>query len=165
MERVKVGQITAPVGIKGEIRVFPYTDGTARFSDIEKLFLGDEKILRRVEKIRADKNLIILKLEGIDDRNTSETLRGKDLFVPKDDYELDEDSYFYDDLIGCSIVTEDGLTAGILTNIIQNTAQDLYEIKTEDGKSFLLPAVKEFILDVDIENKRIKVHLIEGITG
>ncbi len=165
MEKVKVGQITAPVGIKGEIRVFPYTDGTARFSDIEKLFVGDEKISRRIEKFRVDKNLVILKLEGIDDRNTSETLRGKDLFVQREDYELEEDSYFYDDLIGCSILTEDGITAGTLINIIQNTAQGLYEIRTDEGKSFLLPAVKEFVLDVDIENKKIVVHLIEGICG
>ena len=164
MNKVRIGQITAPVGIKGEVRVFPYTDRESRFSDIQRVFLGEGEDEHRIEKVRFDKGMVVLKLSGIDDRNTSETLRSKNLYVLRDEYVLDDDSYFLEDLLGCSVFSDEGKALGRLTDVIQNTAQDIYKVTGEDGKSFLVPAVKEFIRNVDIENKMITIHLIEGLT-
>ena len=163
MEKVLIGQITAPVGIKGEVRVFPYTDRNSRFSDIKKVFVGDGDSVYTIQRCRPDKDLVVIKFAEVSDRNTSETLRGKKLYAAKDDYVLDDDSYFVEDLIGCNVVSEDGTSLGVLSDVIQNTAQDVYEIKKPDGKNFLVPAVKEFIVDVDIEKKLITIHVIEGL--
>lgn len=164
MDLFKIGQITAPVGIKGEIRVYPYTEEMTRFSAVEKLLIEGEKYFRAVEKFRRDKNLAVIKLEGIDDRNMSEMLRGKNLFVNKEDFSLEEDSYYTEDLIGMRVVNDNGEAIGILKGIVSNPAHDLYEIEKNDGKTFMLPAVKQFILAVDTDTKTITVNLIEGIS-
>ena len=162
MDRVKLGQVTAPVGIKGEIRVYPYLEQT-RFSDIKRMCI-ESLPPANVEKLRFDKNLLVIKLSGIDDRNTAETLRGKNLYLPEGDaLDLGEDTYFVDDLVGMSVVDEDGKAVGTLKSVISRPAQDLYEIQAGE-KSFLLPAVKEFILKVDTKGRTLTVHLPEGIT-
>ena len=163
MEKVRIGQITAPVGIKGEIRVFPYTDRKSRFSDIEKVFVGEDGTQYSIEKVRYDKDLVILKFKEVRDRNTSETLRGKYLYLYKDQYLLDEDSFFVDELLGCTVFSDDGEELGSLTEVINNAIQDIYVVKKSDGKSFMVPAVKEFIKSIDVNSKRITIHLIDGL--
>ena len=163
MEKVRIGQITAPVGIKGEIRVFPYTDRKSRFSDIEKVFVGEDGTQYSIEKVRYDKDLVILKFKEVRDRNTSETLRGKYLYLYKDQYLLDEDSFFVDELLECTVFSDDGEELGSLTEVINNAAQDIYVVKKSDGKSFMVPAVKEFIKSIDVNSKRITIHLIDGL--
>jgi len=164
MDLFKIGQITAPVGIRGEIRVYPYTEEMTRFSAVKTLLIEGEKEPRGVEKFRQDKNLVVIKLSGIDDRNTSELLRGKNLFVDKKDFCLDDNSYYTEDLIGMNVIDDKGNSVGLLKSINANPAHDLYEIEKPDGGSFMLPAVKQFILSVDTENKQITVHLIDGIS-
>ena len=162
MDRIKLGQVTAPVGIKGEIRVYPYLEQT-RFSDIRKLSvegLGD----RKIEKIRPDKNLLVIKLEGISDRNAAELLRGKLLYLAEGEkLDLGEDTYLVDDLKGLEVVDEQGTAIGKLKEVHSRPAQDLYEIETAEGKSFLLPAVRAFVLKVDTAAGKITVRLPEGI--
>ena len=162
MDRIKLGQVTAPVGIKGEIRVYPYLEQT-RFSDIKRMCV-EGLPPAEVQKLRADKAMLVIKLSGIDDRNTAETLRGKILYLPEgDDLDLGEDTYYVDELVGMTVIEENGSSVGTLKSVITRPAQDLYEIEA-GGKSFLLPAVKEFILKVDIQSRKITVHLPEGIT-
>ncbi len=162
MNTIKLGKITAPQGIRGEVRVYPYTDTPDRFSQIPAVLVKGEK--RRVQKARANKNLVILKLQGVDDRNAAEALRGQMLFLDRADlWEQPEDTYFVDDITGSSVVTEDGSPVGTLKAVHSRPAQDLYEIEKPDGSTFLLPAVKEFVLTVDPENKIITVRLIEGL--
>ena len=163
MQKVKIGQITAPVGIRGEIRVFPYTDRESRFSDIKKVYVGEGNDQYTIEKVRYDKGMVVIKFKEVADRNTSETLRGKNLFVERDQYKLDEDSYFLEDLLGSSVFSDMGIYLGQLIDVIQNTYQDIYVIKKEDGKSFLVPAVKEIIKSVDTEEKKVFIHLIDGV--
>lgn len=163
MNKVKLGQITAPVGIKGEVRVYPYVDDPARFFDIQDVFVGEGSEVFTIEKLRMDKNMVVIKFKQIPDRNSAELQRGKYLYLSKDDYDLEDDRYFIDELIGCEIITDEGKSAGKLCNVIQNTSmQDIYEIEYCE-KKYLLPAVKEFILSVDVENKKIIVHLIDGM--
>ena len=162
MDRIKLGQVTAPVGIKGEIRVYPYLEQT-RFSDIKRICIEDLPPAD-IEKIRADKALLVIKLSGISDRNTAETLRGKILYLPEgDSLDLGEDTYYVEELVGMSVQDENGKAVGTLRSVISRPAQDLYEIQAGE-KSFLLPAVKEFILKVDTKGRTITVHLPEGIT-
>jgi len=163
MEYFKLGQITSPVGIKGEMRVYPYTDDTTRFSAVKTILVEGEKEPRRLEKSRPDKNLVVIKLSGIDDRNASELYRGKNLLVNKEDFPLDEDVFFADDIVGIEVYTEDGQRVGKVSNILNKPNQDIYEIEKEDGKSFMLPAVKEFVLDVNVSEGKMTVHLIDGI--
>lgn len=163
MDSVKLGKITAPVGIKGEVRVYPYTDEPTRFSTIENL--DADGVSFHIERVRYSKNMVILKLLNVDSRNAAEQMRGKELSIPKELlWDIPEDTYFIKDLLGCNILSEEGVCVGILSDVIQNKAQDLYEITKEDGRTFLIPAVKEFVLQVDTQNKRIKVRLVEGLT-
>lgn len=162
MDLFKLGKITSPVGIKGEVRVYSYLDDITRFLDLKKLQIEGESDFRDVERARVDKNTVVIKLSGVDDRNTSESLRNKYLVIPKDMYQLPEDTYFVDDLIGMEVFDEEGNKIGVIDDINQNSIQDLYVINT-GSKSFMLPAVGEFILDVDIENKKMVVKLIDGI--
>ncbi len=162
MDTIKLGKITAPQGIKGEVRVYPYTDELTRFSEIEAVLLDGQK--RKIQNARYMKNMAVLKLEGVDDRNMAESLRNKELLLAKEDlWEQPEDTYFIDDLVGCTVVSEDGDSVGTLRSIISRPAQDLYEIERADGSTFLLPAVKEFIKNVDLDNKTITIHLINGL--
>ena len=107
--------------------------------------------------------MVVIKFKEVADRNTSETLRGKNLFVERDQYKLDEDSYFLEDLLESSVFSDTSIYLGQLIDVIQNTYQDIYVIKKEDGKSFLVPAVKEFIKSVDTEEKKVFIHLIDGM--
>ena len=162
MDTIKLGKVTAPQGIKGEVRVYPYTDEITRFSEIEAVLLDGQK--RKIQNARYMKNMAVLKLEGIDDRNAAEAIRGKELLLSKEDlWEQPEDTYFIDDLLGCSVASEDGSSVGMLKSIISRPAQDLYEIERADGSTFLLPAVKEFIKNVDLDNRIITIHLINGL--
>ena len=162
MDIIKLGKITAPQGIKGEVRVYPYTDKPTRFSEIEAVLLNGRRC--RIEKARYMKNMAVLKLEGIDDRNAAEAMRNRELLLPREElWKQPEDTYFVDDLVGCAVVSEDGAPVGTLKTIHSRPAQDLYEIERADGSSFLLPAVKEFVKDVKTDEKIIVIHLIEGL--
>jgi len=162
MDSVKLGKITAPVGIKGEVRVYPYTDELTRFSSIEKL--SADGVTFEIEKVRYLKNMVVLKLAGIDSRNDAERMRGKELTIRSDKlWEIPEDTYFIKDLLGCVVFAEDGRLIGSLSDVILTKAQDLYQITQEDGHAFLIPAVKEFVRKVDIQSKIIIVRLLEGL--
>ena len=162
MEKIRLGQITAPVGIKGEIRVYPYLEQT-RFSDIREVCMENGAFVK-IEKLRSDKNMLVIKLSGTDSRNDAEALRGKYLYLPEGaKLDLGEDTYLTDKLKGCRIV-EEGKELGIVTDIISRPYQDIYEVTKPDGKVFSIPAVKEFIKDVDTEAQIITVKLPEGLT-
>ena len=164
MDNIKLGQITAPVGIKGEIRVYPYLEQT-RFSDIKRVLIDGEGI-KKIERVRPDKNLLVIKLEGVEDRNASESLRGRYIYLPEGDMlDLGEDTYLVDDLIGMQVVSEDGTVYGMLKEVHSRPAQDLYEVELPEGRTFLLPAVKEIVLSVDLEGRKLTVRLPEGITS
>ena len=163
MEKVQIGQITAPVGIKGEIRVFPYTDRESRFSDIKKVYVGEGDLEYTIRKVRFDKGMAIILFDEIVDRNAAEKLRGKILYVSKDDYKLDDDSYFLDDLIGITVQSEEGSVLGVLKDVIQYSYQDIYQVEKPDGKTFLVPAVKEFISKIDTKKKIMTIHVIDGL--
>ena len=162
MERYKIGKIVNAVGLKGEVKVYNYSDYKERFEEIDHVFVEEEPY--KIENTRYMKDLAILKLSGVQDRNGAEALKDKDLYITEDMLRsLPEDTYYIKDLIGIQVVNQAGEPVGILCDVIQNSAQDLYEIQLEDQRKILIPAVEEFILDINMEERKITVHVIEGL--
>ena len=163
---LRVGVISSTHGIRGEVKVFPTTDDANRFLDLKQVYLdaGKEFIPLEVEGVKFFKQMVILKFKGINDINEIEKYRGKDLLITRDQaVELEEDEYFIYDLIDSEVFTEEGAKLGILTEIMTTAANDVYIVKTAEGKEVLLPSIKECILDIDVENKKITVHLMDGL--
>ena len=162
MDKILIGKVANAVGLRGEIKVFPYSETKERFEELTTVYLGDEAC--RIEAVRYQKNLVVLKLSGIDDRAAAEQVKGQDVSIGAEELkELPADTYYVRDMIGLYVVDEAGAPLGHLTDVIKNTAQDLYEVETADGRKILIPAVEEFILRIDMDNNRITVRLIEGL--
>ncbi len=163
---LRVGVITTTHGIRGEVKVFPTTDDPGRFKELKMVFLdtGKELLPLELEGVKFFKQLAILKFKGIDDINEIEKYRGKDLLIHREDaVELEEGEYFIFDLIDSTVYTEDGKELGTLIEIMTTAANDVYVVKTLAGKELLIPSIKECILDVDVANKKIVVHLLDGL--
>jgi 16S rRNA processing protein RimM len=163
METMLLGQITNAVGLKGELRVYPYTDYKEKFEELDYCII--EGLNYSIQNVRYMKGMVVLKLTGIEDRTTAESYKGKDLLLyRKDAPPLPADTYYIKDLIGLRVVDETGIEIGRVKDVIQHTAQDLYEVETMQGDEvFLVPAVEEFIKSIDLEEGVIRMHLIEGL--
>lgn len=163
---LQVGAITQTHGIRGEVKVFPTTDDAKRFKKLKEVILdtGREKVTLEIESVKFFKQFVILKFKGFDNINDIERYKGKNLYVTRENaVKLKRDEYFIADLIGLKVYDEDDQYLGILTNVIETGANDVYEVKFEDGKEVLFPAIKQCILDVDMENRKMKVHIMEGL--
>ena len=126
----------------------------------------DGYISLEVENARPQKNLVILKFKGIDNINDIEKYKGQGLYVTKENrVELKDDEYFIADLIGCEVYvdTDSDKKFGTISDVMETGANDVYEITLENGKTVLVPAIKECILNVDIEGGRVDIHLLEGL--
>jgi len=163
----QVGIITSTHGLKGEVKVFPTTDNKERFLDLDKVFIQDKDgnlIPETVEHCKFFKQFVFVKFEGIDDINDVEKYRRCPVMVTREDaVPLEEDEYYIADLIGMTLVDDTGVTIGTLLNVIETGANDVYEVRTEDGGTILLPAIKDCILDVDLEEGIILVHILKGL--
>lgn len=160
--RIKIGKVTGAQGLKGEVRVYSYAENNDRFEKLDKVWLEDEEHI--IENVRFHKNLVILKLDGITDRNAAEKVRNREVFMGEDELEqLPEGEYYVKDLIGLEAVDTEGNTIGKVTDILQNTPQDVYEIEKKDGKKALIPAVPDFLKKIDIEKGVIVFDPAEGL--
>ena len=163
---LKVGVITTTHGVRGEVKVYPTTDEPERFLDLEYVLLDTGKELRRryIKNVRFIKNLVILKFDGIDNIDDIEKYKGKDLWIPREEaQELGEDEYYIADLQGLNVVLEDGTEFGTLRDVMETGANDVYIIDSNEHGEVLLPAIKECILDVDLEKNTMTVHLMKGL--
>ena len=163
---LKVGVITTTHGVRGEVKVFPTTDDAERFLELEYVLLDTGRELRRldIKNVRFFKNLVILKFDGIDNINDIEKYKGKDLWIPREEaQELGEDEYDIADLQGLNVVLEDGTEFGTLRDVMETGANDVYIIDSNEHGEVLLPAIKECILDVDLEKNTMTVHLMKGL--
>ena len=163
---LKVGVITTTHGVRGEVKVYPTTD-PERFPELDYVLLdtGREKRKLEIENVRFFKNLVILKFKGIDNINDIEKYKGKRLFVTRENaVELEEDEYYIGDLIGMEVYTDDSEERfGVLKDVMETGANEVYIITSENHGEVLLPAIHECILDIDVEAKKMKVHLMEGL--
>ncbi len=163
---LRVGVISSTHGVRGEVKVYPTTDDPNRFKKLKKVFLdtGREHLELEISGVKFFKNQVILKFKGIDNINDIEKYKGKDLLVSREDaVELGEHENYVADLIDLLVVTEDGEELGILTEVMETGANDVYIVETKEGKEILLPAIRDCILDVDLEEEVMTVHLLPGL--
>lgn len=163
---LQVGIISTTHGIRGEVKVYPTTDDAARFKTLKQVILdtGKEQLELEISQVKFFKNLVILKFKGIDHINDVECYKGKSLFVTREHaVELGENEYFIADLIGLSVVTDDGEALGVLKDVLQTGANDIYVVQKDKEPELLIPAIKDCISAVDISAGSMKVHLIEGL--
>ena len=163
---LQVGIITSTHGVRGEVKVYPTTDDPRRFLRLKEVVLdtGKENMNLEIEGVKFFKQFVILKFKGLDNINDIEKYRQKSLYVTrKNAVRLQRDEYFIADLIGLKVQDEDGKELGTVKDVIETGANDVYEVEMADGKSLLLPAIKQCILNVDVENGTMQVHVLEGL--
>ncbi|MCR4743707.1 MAG: ribosome maturation factor RimM [Lachnospiraceae bacterium] len=165
-ERVTAGKITSTHGLRGEVKVYPYLDDPDRFLDFTKVIIRTNRaeFEEEIEKIRFFKNMAIVKFKGIDDINDVMKYRNAEIRVLREEAaDLQEGQYFEIDLIGLDVINDDGRNLGELKEIMHTGANDVYIVRSEEGKEILIPAIKQCILEVNIEDGNMKVHLLEGL--
>ena len=163
---LRVGVISSTHGVRGEVKVYPTTDDVNRFKKLKKVVLdtGREYIELEIFGVKFFKNLVILKFKGIDNINDIEKYKGKDLLVHREDaVALEENENYVADLIDLKVVTDEGEVLGYLTEVMETGANDVYIVETEDGRELLLPAIRECILDVDLDEEVMMVHVMPGL--
>lgn len=161
-----VGRIVNTHGVKGELKVMPATDDPKRFEKLKSIFVERRTMESyEIQSVRYHKDFVLLKLKGIEDMNAAELLKGSVLKIDrKDSLPLKKDEYYISDLFGLKVFTEEERYLGELVDIIETGSNDVYVVKKEDReKDLLLPAIKQVIKNVDIEEQKMIVHLLEGL--
>ncbi len=179
MEKILIGKVTSAVGLKGEVKVYNYSDSTDAYENAPALILGDE--MRALESLRMQKNMLVIRFEGIDTREAAEKLRGTEVFMREEDLPpLPEGEFYVRDLLGMEVVLEDGSILGTVKDVNQNGPQDLLEVERSGGapeeeeeaggapdrsgrKPLLIPKVDPIVLKIDGDARRITVRLPEGL--
>ena len=163
---LQVGVISQTHGVRGEEKVFPTTDDPERFLDLKKVLLdtGRETLPLDIQSVKFFKQFVILKFKGIDNINDIERYKRCPLLVTREDaVELEEDEFFIADMIGMKVVTEDGEEFGTLKDVMETGANDVYIIDSDEHGEVLIPAIRECILDVDVEEQKMTIHLMDGL--
>lgn len=163
---LEIGQIVNTFGIKGEVKVKPFTDDIKRFDKLKKINIEQKNSKKEyeIENIKYHKDMVILKLRGIDQIEQAELLRNSYLKIDRNEEEpLEENTYYIVDLLGLSVYTEEGILLGILDDIYNTGSNDIYVVKDSLGKQTLLPAIQDVIKEIDIENQKIIVHVMKGL--
>ncbi|MBQ4560030.1 MAG: 16S rRNA processing protein RimM [Tyzzerella sp.] len=167
MEKLlQVGVISSTHGVRGEVKVFPTTDDVKRFKKLKKVILdtGRDHMPLEIESVKFFKQFAILKFKGIDNINDIEKYKGKSLLVDRENaVKLRKDEYFIADMIGLTVFTDEGEEFGKLKDVLETGANDVYIIDSLEHGEVLLPAIKQCILDVDIETSKMVIHLMEGL--
>ena len=166
VEYLQIGEIIKAHGIKGELSVLPLTDDPARFRDLRNVFLDINGKYEEYELQYSNisTNTIVVKLKGIDDRDRAEGLKGKYLSVHRSEaVTLPENSFFICDIMECEVYDEARGLLGIVSNVWQTGSNDVYEVRNAEGKSILIPALKDIFLNIDTKAKMITVRLPEGL--
>ena len=163
---LEIGQIVNSYGLKGQMKIVPFTDDITRYNELKTIYIEVNKQLKeyKIEQIKYHKNNVLIKLEGIDDINDTEQF--KNCFVKidrKNAVKLPEDTYFIVDLIGIELFTEENVLLGKIVDVFPTGSNDVYVVKDELGKQILLPAISQVIKKVDISNKKMIVNLIKGL--
>lgn len=167
MEQImEIGQIVNTYGIKGFVKVVPYTNDITRFETLASVYVeqGNKLTEYTIQEVKYSKGLVLLKLKGIDTIEQAEGFRSCYLKINRENaVKLSEDSYFIVDLIGVKVESDENRILGTLIDVFSTGSNDVYVVKDEMGKQILLPAIKDVIKQVDIPNKKMIVHLIEGL--
>lgn len=162
----EIGQIVNTFGIKGLLKVKPFTDELTRFEELKKVYICKKDEMKEVEiqEVSYHKDMVLLKIKGIDDMTEAEKYKGLYLKIDrKNAKKLPEDTYFIADLLGLDVYTDEDEYLGKVDDIFPTGANDVYVVKNELGKQILLPSIPEVLKDIDLENQKITVHLLNGL--
>lgn len=160
---LEAGKVVATHGIRGEVKIMPYTDYPELLCEFDRLFLGKNHEEIIIERSRVFKNMVIAKLKGYDTPEAAERLRNKILYMHRDDLELDENTYFIQDLIGIEVANADsGFVYGKITDVIQTGANDVYVIQGKD-REYLVPAIPEVVISTNIDENTMTIRPLEGL--
>lgn len=158
---ITIGKIVAPHGVRGDVRILPLTDFPDRFQDLKAAFVDDVGQLE-LESARQHNKMILLKFSTINSMNDAERLRGKLIKIGRQDLiKLPEGQYYIFDIIGLTVVTEDGTELGRITDVLQPGSNDVYVIEQQGKQDLLIPAIKEVVKKIDIAGKQMVVKLQE----
>lgn len=163
---LRVGVIASTHGVHGEVKVYPTTDDIKRFDDLKEVLLdnGKEMLPLNVTGVKYFKNMAILRFDQFDNVDQVIPYKGKDLLVTRENaVPLEEGEYFIADILGSTVITDKGEEFGALADVIQTGANDVFVVKTSEEKEVLLPVIDECVLDIDLENKIVKVHIMKGL--
>lgn len=165
-EYFEVGQIVNTFGIKGQLKVKPFTDDMERFEELKNVYICKKNEMKKVEieDVKYNKQCVLLKVKGIEDLTEAEKYKGLFLKIDrKDAKKLPKDTYFIADILGLEVYTDEGELLGKVDDIFPTGANDVYVVKNELGKQILLPSIPEVIKEIDLEKGKVIVHLIEGL--
>lgn len=165
-DTLRVGVISSTHGVRGEVKVFPTTDEPEYFKNWKTVILdtGREQMTLTIEGVKFFKNMVILKFKEFNDISEIEKYKGKDLLILREQArELEPDENFIVDLIGLKVVTDEGVEFGTMKDVILTGANDVYVIEGADGKEYLFPAIKQCVLDVNLETQTMTVHIMDGL--
>lgn len=163
---LEIGQIVNTFGIKGMVKVKPFTDNIERFNNLEKIYIKNKsgQTEYKIQEIKYHKNMVLIKFEGIENPEQADLLRNSYLIVDRETEEpLEPGRYYIVDMIGLDVFTDDNEYLGKLEDIYNTGSNDIYVVKNELGKQVLLPAIEDVIKNIDMDSKKVIVHLIPGL--
>ena len=161
---LEIGKIVAVQGLKGEVRVEPWCDSQEFLCEFDTLYFDKGKTPVEIVKSHPHKNIVLMKIKGVDTVEQAQNLRNKILYMDREDVELEEGNFFVQDLIGLSVVDADnGTNYGKLCEVSFTGANDVYHIKGDDGKIRLIPAIPDVVISTDITEGIMKIHVLEGL--
>ena len=165
-EYFEIGQIVNTFGIKGMVKIKPLTDDINKFDKFKKIYIkkGNTKKEYQIEEVKYHKQMVLMKLKGINTPEEADLLRGSYLIINREDEEpLEEGTYYIVDLLESEVYTDEDVLLGKLEDIYNTGSNDIYVVKDELGKQVLLPAISDVIKNIDIKNKKITVHIVSGL--
>ena len=166
MEYIEIGQIVNTNGLKGVVKVNPFTDDISKFEELKYIYIQLKSELKKVkiEQVRYNKNQVLLKLEGIDSIEEAEKYRNFYLKIEKKSQEeLGEDTYYIVDLIGINVYSENDEYLGTIEDVFPTGSNDVYVVKDNLGKQILVPAISEVVKEVELKNKKMVIKIIPGL--
>ena len=165
-EFLEIGQIVNTFGIKGMVKVKPFTDDITRFDDLKRVYVESNKTKKEyeIEEVKYHKDMVLIKFKGIDKVEEAELLRNSYLKVNRNEEpNLEDGTYYIVDLLGLDVYSDEGNFLGKVDDIFNNGSCDIYAIKDELGKQLLLPAISDVIKEINLEEKKIVVHILKGL--
>lgn len=161
---LEIGKIVNVHGLGGMVKVMPWCDSAEFLSEFDTLYRGKEHTPLHIERAVVQKNMVLMKIEGVDTPEAANALRNAVLYMNREDVELDDDTYFIQDLQGMRVVdADDGKEYGKLHDVLQTGANDVYEVESPDGKMLLVPVIPEVVLRVDFETDTITIRPLKGL--
>jgi len=160
---LETGKIVSIHGLKGEVKIQPWCDSPEYLCGFKRLYSKTGERVYDIERIRPQGNMVIAKIKGVDTPEQAQAMRGKVLYIDRDDADLPEGSYFVADLIGLEVRDEAGRVFGVITDVLQTGANDVYEIKNDNGKLYYIPAIPSVVLLTDIQGGIMTIYPMEGL--